>query len=53
MGHQDLGDHLFACGDMINALKSYSRARDYCTTPRHVIDMCLNVIKVIFRIWFL
>ena len=29
-----------------NALKCYSRARDYCTTAKHVINMCVNVIKV-------
>jgi len=29
-----------------NALKCYSRARDYCTSGRHVMSMCINVIKV-------
>ncbi|KAJ3089637.1 cop9 signalosome complex subunit [Quaeritorhiza haematococci] len=46
MGHNDLGDHYYNCGDLTNALKCYSRTRDYCTTPKHIIDMCLNVIKV-------
>uniref|UniRef100_A0A8C5CBH3 G protein pathway suppressor 1 n=1 Tax=Gadus morhua TaxID=8049 RepID=A0A8C5CBH3_GADMO len=32
--------------DLSNALKCYSRARDYCTSAKHVINMCLNVIKV-------
>lgn len=45
-GHDDLGDHYLDCGDLSNALKCYSRARDYCTSPKHVINMCLNVIKV-------
>ncbi|XP_076459503.1 COP9 signalosome complex subunit 1-like [Babylonia areolata] len=45
-GHDDLGDHYLECGDLTNALKCYSRARDYCTSPKHVINMCLNVIKV-------
>lgn len=31
---------------MQNAFKSYVRTRDYCTTGKHVIQMCLNVIKV-------
>ena len=31
---------------MANALKCYSRARDYCTSGRHVVNMCVNVIKV-------
>ncbi|XP_015111870.1 COP9 signalosome complex subunit 1 [Diachasma alloeum] len=45
-GHDDLGDHYLDCGDLANALKCYSRARDYCTSGKHVVNMCLNVIKV-------
>ena len=45
-GHDDLGDHYMDCGDLHNALKCYSRARDYCTNAKHVVNMCLNVIKV-------
>lgn len=45
-GHDDLGDHYLQCGDLSNALKCYSRARDYCTSGKHVVNMCLNVIKV-------
>ncbi|XP_071815368.1 COP9 signalosome complex subunit 1-like [Apostichopus japonicus] len=45
-GHDDLGDHYLDLGDLSNALKCYSRARDYCTSPKHIINMCLNVIKV-------
>jgi COP9 signalosome complex subunit 1 len=45
-GHDDLGDHYLNCGDLSNALKCYSRARDYCTSGKHVVHMCLNVIKV-------
>ncbi|XP_074647226.1 COP9 signalosome complex subunit 1-like isoform X2 [Tubulanus polymorphus] len=45
-GHDDLGDHYLECGDLSNALKCYSRARDYCTSAKHVVNMCLNVIKV-------
>ena len=29
-----------------NAFKSYVRTRDYCVTGKHIIQMCLNVIKV-------
>ncbi|RHZ56299.1 hypothetical protein Glove_402g51 [Diversispora epigaea] len=46
MGHNDLGDHYYNWGNLTNALKCYSRTRDYCTTAKHVIEMCLNVIKV-------
>ncbi|XP_077272434.1 COP9 signalosome subunit 1b [Temnothorax americanus] len=45
-GHDDLGDHYLTCGDLVHALKCYSRARDYCTSGKHVVNMCLNVIKV-------
>merc|ERR1719350_2762980 len=45
-GHDDLGDHFLDCGDLSNALKCYSRARDYCTSGKHVVSMCVNVIKV-------
>ncbi|XP_065343145.1 COP9 signalosome complex subunit 1 isoform X2 [Cloeon dipterum] len=45
-GHDDLGDHYLDCGDLSNALKCYSKARDYCTSGKHVVEMCLNVIKV-------
>lgn len=45
-GHDDLGDHYVLAGDLSNALKCYSRARDYCTSGIHVINMCWNVIKV-------
>lgn len=45
-GHDDLGDHYLDCGDLSNALKCYSRARDYCTSGKHVVNMCMNVIKV-------
>ena len=45
-GHDDVGDHYLECGDLTNALKCYSRSRDYCTSAKHVVNMCLNVIKV-------
>lgn len=45
-GHDDLGDHFFECGDLNNALKCYSRARDYCMSAKQVVNMCVNVIKV-------
>lgn len=45
-GHDDLAEHYLEIGDLTNALKGFSRARDYCTSAKHVINMCLNVIKV-------
>ncbi len=29
-----------------NAYKCYVRVRDYCTAPRHILAMCLSVIRV-------
>jgi COP9 signalosome complex subunit 1 len=41
----ELGDHYFDTGDFPNASKSYSRARDYCTTPKQVTEISLKLIK--------
>jgi COP9 signalosome complex subunit 1 len=46
MGHEDLGKHYYAAGDLHNAFKSYSRMREFCTAPKHVIDMSMSIIRV-------
>jgi len=46
MGHNDLADFYYKRGDLQNALKNYQRTRDYCTTSKHIVQMCLNVIRV-------
>jgi len=46
MGHNELGDFHYNRGDLNSALKCYVRTRHYCTTSKHIIQMCLNVIKV-------
>ncbi|KAG2172338.1 hypothetical protein INT43_004880 [Umbelopsis isabellina] len=46
MGHNDLGDHYYNCGDLANAQRSYTYTRDYCASSSHIVEMCLNVIKV-------
>ena len=33
-------------GDLTNALKCYSRSRDYCSSNKHVANLCLNIIKI-------
>jgi len=45
MGHTDLGDFHYERGDFNAALKCYVRTRDYCTTSKHIINMCLYVIR--------
>ena len=46
MGHTELGEHLAARGDLQGAFKAFVRSRDYCTTPAHVVAMCLHVVRV-------
>ena len=47
-GNDDLGDHYMDVADLRNAIKAYLRSRDYCSTAKHTLAMCLNVIKVPF-----
>uniref|UniRef100_A0A0C9S8Z7 TSA: Wollemia nobilis Ref_Wollemi_Transcript_2421_1638 transcribed RNA sequence n=1 Tax=Wollemia nobilis TaxID=56998 RepID=A0A0C9S8Z7_9CONI len=46
MGYNDFGDFFYAHGMLADAFKNYVRTRDYCTTSKHIIQMCLNVILV-------
>ncbi|ORZ29040.1 26S proteasome subunit RPN7-domain-containing protein [Lobosporangium transversale] len=46
MGNIELGNHYYDCGDLASAHRCYSRTRDYCTTSKHIIELCMNVIKV-------
>lgn len=45
VAHTNLGDFWFDRGDVSAALKCYTRARDYCSTPELTRLWCLNVIK--------
>lgn len=46
MGYNDFGDFYYAHGQLGDAFKNYVRTRDYCTTSKHITQMCLNVILV-------
>ncbi|KAF8413109.1 hypothetical protein HHK36_001085 [Tetracentron sinense] len=46
MGYNDFGDFYYAHGALGDAFKNYVRTRDYCTTSKHIIQMCLNAILV-------
>uniref|UniRef100_A0A7S4BKE0 26S proteasome regulatory subunit Rpn7 N-terminal domain-containing protein n=1 Tax=Chrysotila carterae TaxID=13221 RepID=A0A7S4BKE0_CHRCT len=46
MGHNDLAEFHCDRGDFTTALKCFVRTRDYCTTTKHTVSMCLNVIKI-------
>eukprot|EP00249_Psilotum_nudum_P022508 c28543_g1_i4 orf=536-1432(+) len=41
-----LGTFFYGRGDLQQAFKCFVRTRDYCTTSKHIIAMCLNVILV-------
>ena len=46
LGFNELGKHYETMGDSINASKCFSRCKDYCTTGKHITDMCLDLIRV-------
>jgi len=46
MGHNDLGNHYYAVGNLNEALKCFMRTRDYGTSTKHTLDMCLSIIRV-------
>ena len=46
MGHNDLGNHHYAVGNLNEALKCFMRTRDYVTSTKHTVDMCLSIIRV-------
>ncbi|KAH9604075.1 hypothetical protein KSS87_010415 [Heliosperma pusillum] len=46
MGYNDFGDFFYAHGQLGDAFKNYVRTRDYCTTAKHLVNMCLNAILV-------
>jgi COP9 signalosome complex subunit 1 len=41
-----LGNWLRDCGQLSDALKCYTRTREFCSTSEHVVEMCLGVIEV-------
>jgi len=46
MGSEELGVHYHQTGDLANALKSFNRMRDYCTTPAHIASTAFRVIAI-------
>ncbi|KAI8069194.1 26S proteasome subunit RPN7-domain-containing protein [Gongronella butleri] len=41
-----LGDYYFDVGNMNDAFRHYSKTREFCTTSKHMVDLCFNMIKV-------
>ena len=48
LSYNDIGDLHYDRGNLNEAMKSYLRARDYCTLPKHTFDMCVRVASVCF-----
>ncbi|KAI9056495.1 G protein pathway suppressor 1 [Trametes sanguinea] len=49
MAHRDLGDFYRSVGEHHNALKHYTKSREFCTTSQHVLDMCMSVIELLME----
>ncbi|KAH7107066.1 PCI-domain-containing protein [Auriculariales sp. MPI-PUGE-AT-0066] len=47
MAHRDLGDHYRLTADHANALKHYTKSREFCTTSQHVLEMCLSILELL------
>jgi COP9 signalosome complex subunit 1 len=46
LSYNDIGDLHYERGNLADAMKSYSRTRDYCTIPKHHLDMWVRLISV-------
>ncbi|RZC72896.1 hypothetical protein C5167_048371 [Papaver somniferum] len=46
MGYNDFGDFYYSHGHLGDAFKNYTHTCDYCTTSKHILQMCLNAILV-------
>lgn len=43
MGSAELGSHYLDTGDPSAAYKAYARMRDFCTSSKHIAEMCLKL----------
>ena len=46
MGYDDLGQHYHRVGALAESTKAFTRMRDFCTTPSHVVIMKLRLLNV-------
>ncbi|KZO99166.1 PCI-domain-containing protein [Calocera viscosa TUFC12733] len=49
MGHRDLGDFFRGIGDSAQAMKHYTKSREFSTTSQHVLEMCLSVLELLME----
>ena len=45
-GYNELGQYHYSRGDLNQAMKFYVRTRDYCTSNRHMAEMCVRLSVV-------
>lgn len=55
MGSEDIGLHYHATGNLVEAVKNFSKMRDYCTTPTHMANTAFRIIAVAIeqRAWLI
>lgn len=46
MGYRDIGDFQRKSGNSTEAIRSYTKSKEYCTTSQHILDMSLSVVDV-------
>lgn len=46
LAHRDLAAFNRATGSFENALRHYTKSREYCATPGHMLEMCMSVLEV-------
>ncbi|KAL1745165.1 26S proteasome subunit RPN7-domain-containing protein [Schizophyllum fasciatum] len=49
MAHRDLGNFYRAVGDPAQALKHFTKSREFCATGQHVLEMCLSVLELLIE----
>ncbi|TRM67147.1 G protein pathway suppressor 1 [Schizophyllum amplum] len=49
MAHRDLGNFYRSAGDPAQALKHFTKSREYCATGQHVLEMCLSVLELLIE----
>ncbi len=46
MGHEDFGNFYHEIGDLQSSYKSYAKMREYCTSQKQILEMCLKMLVV-------
>ncbi|KAI9724825.1 MAG: hypothetical protein M1812_000101 [Candelaria pacifica] len=46
MGHEDFGNYYHEIGDLPSAYKFYAKMREYCTSNKQILEMCLKMLVV-------